>query len=121
MRFLVDTHAFLWYIADSPNLSEYAADLLENTEHQPVISTASLWEIAIKTSTGKLKVGSSLAVLVKDKITGLGFELTPIEPEHLDVLASLPFHHRDPFDRTLVAQCVYKKLPLLSRDAVLDS
>ena len=120
MRFLLDTHTFLWYITDNANLSEYAADLLEDTHHQPVLSLASLWEIAIKVSTGKLKVGSSLTVLVRDKVVGLGFELMPIVPEHLDVLASLPFHHRDPFDRTLVAQCVHEKLPLLSRDTVLD-
>ena len=121
MRFLLDTHTFLWYTAGDDKLSKYAFQLLDDTLNQPVLSMVSLWEMSIKVSTGKLRVGPSFTALVRDKVVGLGFELLPLTPEHLDALATLPFYHRDPFDRTLVAQCIHEKLPLLSRDVALDS
>ncbi len=119
MRFILDTHTFLWYSTDDARLSEYAAEILEG-ENQPVLSIVSPWEISIKVSVGKLELDTPISALVGEALS-LGFELLPITPEHLDILSSLPFHHRDPFDRTLVAQCIHEKLPLLSKDATLDA
>ena len=121
MRFVLDTHTFLWYSADDTRLSEYAAGLLEDKNNQPTLSIVSLWEISIKVSTGKLELDTPVSALFSEARTNLGFELLPLTSEHLDPLPKLPFYHRDPFDRTLVAQCIHEKLPLLSRDVALDA
>jgi PIN domain nuclease of toxin-antitoxin system len=101
MRFILDTHTFLWYIQDDPKLSIRAATLLENAENEVVLSVASLLEIAIKVSTGKLSIGSPMSQFVAEKIEALDIEQLPILPSHLDILMTLPFHHRDPFDRLI--------------------
>lgn len=120
MRFLLDTHVLLWSLEDDPKLSPRARELLEDMEHQPVLSIASLWEMAIKISLGRLERRHSFTDLVEEKVVGQGLELIQISPAHLDTLTELPFHHRDPFDRLIVAQCLAEDLPLLSGDGVLD-
>jgi len=118
---LLDTHTFLWYIRDDSKLSKTAAELLEDTENQPVLSVASPWEIAIKVSLGKLEINMSFKDLLKDKVDGLDIELFHMTAEHFDVLAGLPFHHRDPFNRLILAQCLSENLPLLNKDSALSN
>lgn len=120
MRLVLDTHVLLWYVGDNPKLSRRAADLLEDADNEPSLSVGSLLEIAIKISTGKLSIGSPISRFVAEKVETIGIGLMPITPPHLDVLATLPFHHRDPFDRLIVAQCLAEGVPLLSGDGVLD-
>lgn len=102
-------------------LSAAASELLEDTRHEPLLSVASLWEMAIKISIGKLERDHTIAELVTQKLVPSGIALLPILPAHLDIVATLPFHHRDPFDRLMVAQCLSEGLPIVSRDGIFDS
>ena len=121
MRLLLDTHTFLWFIAGSNNLSEYARTLIEAPSNERLLSTASSWEMAIKISIGKLEVGMSFTDLVENQIKANKIQLLTIEPEHLDLVIRLPFRHRDPFDRLLIAQGISENIPILSKDAVFDN
>jgi PIN domain nuclease of toxin-antitoxin system len=114
-RLLVDTHVLLWWLSGDPALSPTAGDLLADPEHEPLVSAASVWEIAIKRSLGKLTVPDDLL----DLITAEGFTWLPIHPAHAWRVRELPPHHRDPFDRVLVAQALTESLPLVSSDARL--
>jgi PIN domain nuclease of toxin-antitoxin system len=98
-------------------LSPTARTLLEDPENEPLVSIASLWEIAIKRSLGKLEVADELP----STIDATGFDWLGIEREHAWVVRSLPHHHRDPFDRLLIAQALTERLPLVSSDAQLDA
>lgn len=120
MRFVLDTHTFLWYVQDDPKLSTRAAALLEDAENEATLSIGSLLEISIKVSVGKLSIGATMTHFVAEKVEAIGIHLLPITPSHLDVLTTLPFHHRDPFDRLLVAQCLAENVPILSVDGILD-
>lgn len=120
MRCLLDTHAFLWAVDDSPRLSSRAREVIEDVENELVLSVASLWEIAIKLGTDKLELGISFLELAAQKPAEHGVEVLQIIPYHLDTVSQLPFHHRDPFDRLLVSQCLAENFPILSADGVLD-
>jgi PIN domain nuclease of toxin-antitoxin system len=121
VNFIVDTHVLLWYVAEDPRLSQLAINLLEDTNNRVILSIASLWEIAIKTSTGKLNVGMPFREFVAENVTSLGIDILEIKLEHLDIVSTLPFHHRDPFDRLIVAQCSSENLPLLTDDGFADA
>lgn len=99
MEMLLDTHVFLWFIMGSPNLTAEARSLIEDEKNRKFISIASLWEIAIKSSIGKLTLSSPFDKLIPQQLSLNGFELLPIEIAHLAAVVTLPFHHRDPFDR----------------------
>jgi PIN domain nuclease of toxin-antitoxin system len=120
MRVLLDTHAFLWFIDDSSRLSPQAKDLLES-DTDLLLSTASLWEIAIKTSIGKLTLAQPYNVFIPEQLALNSIGELPISIEHLALLSELPFHHRDPFDRLLVAQAIVESLAVVSADATLDA
>ncbi len=117
---MLDTHTLLWYVAEDPKLSLRAAELLEDTGNGALVSVGSLMEISIKVSTGKLSIGSPITRFVAEKVEAISIEVLPITPPHLDILSNLPFYHRDPFDRLIVAQCLSENVSLLSRDGVLD-
>ena len=121
MRLLLDTHTFLWFLADDPQLSPAARRLIEDGTNEIVLSMASLWEIAIKVSLGKLTLGGAFATFIPDQLTLNAFGLLPIELAHVTAVAALPFHHRDPFDRLLIAQALVEPLPIISRDPALDA
>lgn len=116
MNLLLDTHAYLWFIAGDERLSAVAREAIENPFHLKIISVASLWEITIKNSLGKLTLKTDLCNILSEHIASNGFELLPIETGHLMELSRLPMHHRDPFDRLLVAQCKADELTLCSAD-----
>ncbi len=120
MRCFLDTHAFLWAVNDSPRLSFRAREIIEDGENELFLSVASLWEIAIKSSIGKLTLELPFMELATRKTIEHGVEIMPITPSHLDTVSTLPFHHRDPFDRLIVSQCLSENVSLLSRDDVLD-
>ncbi|QKD80805.1 type II toxin-antitoxin system VapC family toxin [Thermoleptolyngbya sichuanensis A183] len=120
MKILLDTHTFLWFINDSPELSSSAADLLES-DVDLLLSTASLWEIAIKVSLNKLTLPDDYERFIPQQITLNNIEILTITFEHLTVVSRLPFHHRDPFDRLLIAQSMSEKLQIVSADTKLDS
>ncbi|MEA2172877.1 MAG: hypothetical protein QOD00_469 [Blastocatellia bacterium] len=119
MKLLLDTHAFLWFIDDSPGLSAQAKALLES-DVELMISAASLWEIAIKSSIGKLTLAQPYETFIPQQLAQNSIEILPVELEHISVVATLPFHHRDPFDRLLLDQAMVEQLPVVSADTVFD-
>ena len=116
MRILLDTHALLWWLADDPRLSETARKTISDGRNVLLWSMASSWEIAVKVGIGKLSLGRPLQQLYVEIVTKQAVELLPVTHDHCTLLAGLPLHHRDPFDRMLVAQAQREKLPLLSAD-----
>jgi PIN domain nuclease of toxin-antitoxin system len=121
MRLLLDTHTFIWFIMGSPNLSAHARALIEDVANDKFLSVAGLWEIAIKLSIGKLTLSAPFDVLIPQQLSLNGFELLNIEIEHATLVTTLPFHHRDPFDRLLIAQAIVEKMPIVSIDAAFDA
>ena len=120
MKLLIDTHTFLWFIDDNPRLSARAKDLLES-DADLLLSVASLWEISIKVSIRKLSLAQPYDVFVPRQLTDNAIEILPISLAHLGVVSTLPFHHRDPFDRLMIAQALVEQLPIVSVDAAFDS
>lgn len=121
MRLLLDTHVFLWFIMGSTHLSAEARALIEDEKNRKFISVASLWEIAIKSSIGKLTLSAPFDQLIPQQLSLNGFELLPIEVAHLAAVATLSFHHRDPFDRLLIAQAIVEKMPIVSVDSAFEA
>ena len=121
MRALLDTHAFLWFILDDPRLSSRARSIIADTGNVIAVSPACLWEIAIKISLGKYSLNVSFGPFMEEQMGANRLELLPILVPHLAVLTTLPFHHRDPFDRLLIAQTIAEGFPILSSDAKLDA
>lgn len=121
MKLLLDTHAFLWFLMGSANLSANARALIENPANENLISVASLWEMAIKVSFGKLILSAPFDELIPQQLNSNGIGLLSIRIDHLSLLTLLPFHHRDPFDRLLIAQAITEQMPVLSIDAAFDN
>lgn len=121
MRVLIDTHTLLWMLQDSPELSENARAVATNLSNEILLSMASAWEIAIKHTLGKINLRSPFREFIEGAVTHAGLTLLPITLEHVGRIADLPLHHRDPFDRLLVAQALAEGVPLLSRDELLDA
>ncbi|KGA94355.1 type II toxin-antitoxin system VapC family toxin [Leptospirillum ferriphilum] len=118
MKVLLDTHTFLWWIAEDPLLSTGVRELLSDPQTEGFISLASVWEMAIKVSLGKLRVSAPLEKFVPEQLSLNNFQILSIDFRHISRLPSLPFHHRDLFDRLLVTQCLEENMPILSRDPV---
>ena len=119
--FLIDTHVLIWYLEDDPQLSSNVAEILEDTRHSLYVSMASLWEIAIKSGLGKLKLKIKLHDL-KEVLEGLSIEIISIDFEDTQTYSTLPLfeNHRDPFDRILVAQVMRRSIALVSSDRKFD-
>jgi PIN domain nuclease of toxin-antitoxin system len=119
MNVLLDTHALVWWFSDSAKLSKRASSIMANPNNTVLVSAAVAWELAIKVNLGKLDA-LSLVVELPGHIEQEGFMELPISVEQAGRAGLLPLHHRDPFDRLLVAQAQALNLPILSGDAVLD-
>jgi PIN domain nuclease of toxin-antitoxin system len=118
MRLLLDTQAFLWWIADDRRLSRRARSAIANRSNECSVSLASCWEISIKVSLGKLTLDSPVDRFIPEQLDANGFGALPIDFNHVARVARLPFHHRDPFDRLLVAQALVEDLAVVSVDRV---
>jgi PIN domain nuclease of toxin-antitoxin system len=112
MTLLIDTHALLWYLLAPEKLSPPALARMKEPHQQVNVSVASVWEAAIKVGIGKLEVPSDLT----EGIRLVGFQYQDIEPEDAWAAGRLPLHHRDPFDRMIIAQALRRNLPVLTRD-----
>lgn len=121
MRALLDTHALLWFLGGERDLSPRARALIEDADNLITVSIASLWEIAIKMGAGKLDVGRSFAEFVELRLNQTAFELLGVETSHLISLSELPRHHRDPFDRLLIAQAISEGVPVIGTDSAFDA
>jgi PIN domain nuclease of toxin-antitoxin system len=115
MRLLIDTHILIWFLEGNSSLTSSRQQLIIDSESQVFISIASLWEIAIKVSLGKLTLSLSMAEII-EYLHEEDFKIIPITPEHIVEIVTLPFHHRDPFDRMLAAQSKVENLPLITDD-----
>lgn len=116
MKALLDTHTFLWWIANDPQLSQRARQVMEDGATELFLSVASGWEMAIKSRLGKLKLPDDLHSFVAEQVRINAIEVLPIEMIHALHVYSLPALHRDPFDRLLVAQSQIEKMPILTGD-----
>jgi PIN domain nuclease of toxin-antitoxin system len=121
VRVLLDTHTFLWYVLNDTQLSTAARKLIDDPANDVLVSPASYWEIAIKVSIGKYTLAVPYEEFMRNGIEGNAFEILPVEPSHTAALVAMPFHHKDPFDRLLIAQALVEHIPLVSVDAALDS
>jgi PIN domain nuclease of toxin-antitoxin system len=120
MQYLLDTHAFLWLATDDPQLPSTARAIFIDSEQDCFLSAASIWEMAIKSSLGKLVLATSLSHLVRGGLER-GLRLLDVTASHAYLIEHLPFHHRDPFDRILIAQALHEGMNLISRDGQLDA
>jgi PIN domain nuclease of toxin-antitoxin system len=118
---LLDTHAFLWFVLGDHKLSGMARKHMEDPGNDKLISPASYWEIAIKISLGKYALPQPYEEFMRKAIDGNGFVILPIEPKHTAALTNLPFHHRDPFDRLIIAQGSIEQIPIVSIDSNFDA
>ena len=112
MQLLLDTHTLIWWLANNPTISNKAKDAIANPDNLVFVSAASAWEIAIKKSLGKLQTPDDLAMQIEAK----GFIPLSIDLHHALTVESLPQHHQDPFDRILIAQAIYERLTIVTRD-----
>jgi len=120
-RYLLDTHTFLWMASDPERLGSEARRHIVAPASELTLSVGSVWEIAIKKSLGKLELPVPLPAFLEEQLSATRTSLLPIRVEHALRVERLPWHHRDPFDRLLVAQARFEDLALLSRDAAFDA
>lgn len=121
MRLFLDTHTFLWSASDPGKLSQPVRESLLSNDHELFVSTAGLWEMAIKFSIGRLGLKPDYTGFIDQTIQDIGAQVLGIHKSHLDLITALPFHHRDPFDRLSIAQTIVENLTVLSRDEVFDT
>ncbi len=115
MKYLIDTHVLIWHGENNPTLKPSVLSILNDLQNEIFVSHASLWEIAIKTSLGKLKLGFPMTRL-ENVLIGNGFTLLAFDFSHYEFLSNLPFHHNDPFDRMIIAQSMAENLDIITHD-----
>ena len=118
---LLDTHAVLWFWWDDPRLSATAWALLCEPSNRKLVSMATPWEVAIKVSRKKLDLGGAYRGFFDQQMVRSYFEWLPIATKHLDVVAELPHHHSDPFDRLMIAQALTERVLVVSADSQFDA
>jgi len=118
--FIIDTHAFLWLVEGDTKLSDKAQVTIRDPRNLIYISSASLFEIAIKVSIGRLDIGRTFAKLVEDHVDGNQIRILPVLAHHLDAYRVLPLYHRDPFDRIIIAQAISEGWEVISKDTELS-
>lgn len=118
MNYLLDTHAFLWFLNEDSALSASATTAIEDPSNAVHLSIVSLWEIAIKVRIGKLELPESFAAFIRKQLAiNSRLRLLAISLEHLEITTSIPLLHRDPFDRLLIAQAIHENLTVITNDA----
>ena len=119
MRVLLDTHALLWWNVDDARLSDAARELIRDGRNEIVVSAASVWEIAFKAAKGRLELPTTIDRYIDDRLRRNRWSPLPIDTRHVIRAATLPEHHRDPFDRALIAQAQVEGLPIVTMDAAI--
>jgi PIN domain nuclease of toxin-antitoxin system len=120
-QFLLDTHIFLWFIAGDQRLNPEIRQLITEPDNKILLSIVSIWEIAIKHSLGKLILMKPFDVLIPEQVEENEITIVPISLADLNEVVKLPLHHRDPFDRLLIAQAIQRSIPLISDDSNFSS
>lgn len=121
MNILLDSHTLIWFSQNSPQLSSSAIKILEDRNNLLFLSLVSVWEIQIKVQLGKLNLDISLAEIVKDQTKINDVQILPMKLSHIWTLDTLPYYHKDPFDRLLISQAITENLIILGVDSVFDS
>lgn len=121
MKLLLDTHTVLWFWWDDPKLSAHAKTVISDPANHKFVSIATPWEVAIKVSLKKLVIGGPYPGFFRMHMTRTYFDWLPLNEDHFNGLIDLPFHHRDPFDRLLIAQALAEGMPIVSADTILDA
>jgi len=116
MRALLDTHTFIWWITDDPRLSPRVREIIGNGKNELFLSAASGWEMAIKAKLGRLQLSDSLERFIPEQMALNAIESLPVKMSHALHVYKLPDHHRDPFDRMLIAQAQLENMPILTVD-----
>jgi PIN domain nuclease of toxin-antitoxin system len=119
VRILLDTHCWLWYLLAPQRLNPAATEVLREQQNEVYFSTASAWEIVVKVGTGKLSLPAPPTEYIPSRLAELNHQSLPILQNHVLRIEQLPHHHRDPFDRVLVAQAQEEELQLMTADRVL--
>ncbi len=121
MKFLLDTHIFIWWAEEPARLSPTALTALEDESNDLVLSVASVWEMQIKIQIGKMKLSQSLPALIASQQQTNDLQILPIEYTHVLTLDNLPLHHKDPFDRVIIAQAIAESMTLVSVDTAFPA
>jgi PIN domain nuclease of toxin-antitoxin system len=121
MMFLIDTHTFIWYVTDNSRLSNQVLELINDENNQIFLSIASVWEMGIKHGLGKLTFNLPFETFITQQISINDFTVLDIKISHITAITQLPLHHRDPFDRMLIAQAMVESMPILSADTIFDA
>ena len=121
MKYLLDSHTGLWFADDAPQMSNTIKQIIENSANEKHISIASIWELAIKVATGKLNFTDPPEIYLADLLRLNSFQLLPLTFDHVVRGAALPLHHRDPFDRVIIAQSLMENMPIISADTIFDA
>ncbi|MCA2692008.1 MULTISPECIES: type II toxin-antitoxin system VapC family toxin [unclassified Microcystis] len=121
MNILLDSHTLIWFSQNSPQLSSSAIKILEDRNNLLFLSLVSVWEIQIKVQLGKLNLDISLSEIVKDQTKINDVQILPLKLSHIWTLDTLPYYHKDPFDRLLISQAITENLIILGVDPVFDS
>jgi PIN domain nuclease of toxin-antitoxin system len=121
MRLLLDTHTLLWAMEDPSKLSPTAHTLVNDAANAVLLSSTTFWEVAVKVSVGKLALKQPFEAFMVQALAKLPAAILGMEIKHSAMLCTLPLHHRDPFDRMLVAQALVEQMPIVSVDAQLDA
>lgn len=116
--FLLDTNALIWTLSDPEELSNPAKDVITNSDNKLFVSIATLWEITIKQSIGKLDLEGDVLDIVEE-CEREGINILSIRPQHLKKLEKLPLIHRDPFDRLIISQAIYEDLTIITKDSMI--
>jgi len=120
VKALLDTQAFLWFVLDDPRLGKRAGEIIADSDSTILLSPASHWEIAIKISLGKYELPEPFEAFMNAQIEENNFTVLPVSIAHTACVSGLPFHHRDPFDRLIIAQGLVEKISILSIDEIFD-
>jgi PIN domain nuclease of toxin-antitoxin system len=120
VNLLLDTHALLWFLNDDPQLVPSAKALIEDPANRKLVSIATCWEIAIKVGLKKLDLDESATTFLPRELSVNRFDLLGIELAHATFVETLPMHHKDPFDRLLIAQSLLETMPIVSADVLVD-
>jgi PIN domain nuclease of toxin-antitoxin system len=117
MKLLIDTQSLIWFFEGNEKMPLSVRTMMEDAENELAVSIASFWEITIKMSLRKLELSVNLETII-NRSMDYGFEILPIKPPHLIALSTLSFHHRDPFDRMIIAQAIAENMSIISSDSV---
>jgi PIN domain nuclease of toxin-antitoxin system len=120
VNLLLDAHALLWFLDDDPKLAPTAKLLIEDSANRKLVSIATCWEIAIKVALKKLNLGEPATTFLPRELAANGFDLLGIQLAHATLVETLPPHHKDPFDRLVIAQLLIENIAIVSADLIFD-